>query len=211
MAVSESPWMRDKQEVIAMAEKFRQLWPQPMNDAAENERRRCEETPDCGEEDFSMLSSWTRPPKSADYLSHISPTREKTRVVYAPMRVMTVLPKGIKDFPDGPLSVTLLFISGVTLGEYVCPQDGKCGSLRGKLAEEFKLQPHRVRLISIEGAELLDATPVITLFPLLSTDAHDESTDCGTASIASSSKEVSSREDIQMQQERVTTPLKDSL
>lgn len=212
MAVSDgadAAWIRDKQEVIAMAETFRNLWPK-RQEAAESERRRCEETSDDAEEDYVTSSSWTRPPKSADYLSFISSTREKSSVVYAPMRVITVLPKGIKDFPDGPLCVTLLYISGVTLGEYDCAQDGKCGSLRSKLAEQFKLEPHRVRLISVEGAELLDASSVIALFPLFSTDAHDGSTDCG-ASTSSISKEMSSREDFQMQQEHVTTPLKDSL
>jgi len=192
---------------------------------SEQAQRMCEDSD--GEEkypwEFMLLVSTHQPfiqcyqpiNPSADYLSFVSPTREKSEVVYAPMRVITVLPKGIKDFPDGPVCVNLLNLSGVTVGEYDCGQDRRFASLRKKLAGQFKLEPHRVKLISVEGVELLDATLVVTLFPLLSTDAHDVSTDRGTGSSSESfrwpSERASSREDIQMQQEHVTTSLKASL
>jgi hypothetical protein len=92
----------------------------------------------------------------ADYLANITPVRVESTAIHAPMRVVTIHPKRIKDFPNGPLAISCIGLSGMTIGEFDCHWNCKFSAIRALLAQQLEMEEHRVRLISAQGMKLLD-------------------------------------------------------
>lgn len=116
---------------------------------------------------------------SASYLENITPVRVERKTIYAPMRVITANLKGIKDLPNGTLSIICFALSGETVATFDCKWDCMFGSIRRALGEQSELEDSRVRLISVKGVELLDNMCVKGLLPgtCIEEDSADQDQD----------------------------------